>query len=239
MLFQQKANWDTDAAGGNSKRIIHRCVGCRKDSRVSGTPGAVGSTGFVCSCCGRPDPQISQTTNSPTERKQRTQIAAKAQLRYLPFTVASGQHFVVMHHKVRRSTSSPLFNRKTLDNELFKGLTLKSLPARSELNACGCLFVLHDFLEHNVGCVLEINPIVLTPPSSTSIIMLSVNVRALLTPPVGRVAACVSVCALSYHSFLPLFFVSLLKMQLYLSSSIHQLQLHKPTQSFCILLSSF
>lgn len=54
--------------GGNNKRLIHRCVGCRKDSHVSGTPGAVGSTGFVCSCCGRPDPQISQTMNSPAEQ---------------------------------------------------------------------------------------------------------------------------------------------------------------------------
>lgn len=35
------------------------------DSHVSETLGAVGSTGFACSCCGRPDPQISPTTNSP------------------------------------------------------------------------------------------------------------------------------------------------------------------------------
>lgn len=41
-----------------------------KDSRVSVTLWAEGRTGFVCSCCGHPDPQIWLTRSSPAEQKQ-------------------------------------------------------------------------------------------------------------------------------------------------------------------------
>lgn len=123
--FSRKPTREQMLLGRNNKRVTPRCVGCRKDSHVSGTPGAVGSTGFVCSCCGRRDPQISRTMNSPAERKHTTKIAVKAQLRYLPFSGASGQYFAVTHHQARkrqrRSTGSPLFNTKTLDDEWLRG----------------------------------------------------------------------------------------------------------------------
>lgn len=41
-----------------------------KDSRASVTLWAEGRTGFVCSCCGHPDPQIWLTRSSPAEQKQ-------------------------------------------------------------------------------------------------------------------------------------------------------------------------
>ncbi len=67
------------------------------DSHVSETLGEVRSTGFACFCCGRPDPQISPTTNSPAGQNTYTDsIGVTAEL-FTPYRYNNSTQSCVLH----------------------------------------------------------------------------------------------------------------------------------------------